>query len=184
MNTITSQNEWDAYEDGVRMLDMLDRSLIDNVLLIRCLCEIVEHVLPIYERNTDNRDPHKFLELLRQWIETPTDKTRWDIIRYHMNYLKLEFVKNANIDNIVSLMIGVINDLVPSLYECNPYYSRVADFCLSVASYEIYKNLHAYKSRWSEIYDFEKCEMLVSLAERKWQADCVRKYFPIIPQTF
>jgi hypothetical protein len=142
MNTILkTQSDWDACEHGIDMIDVLEKNKVDvDVdMLLRCLFDIVEHVIPLVT-----------IDDLRGYLQN-----RLSAIRNAETFCG---VTTDSITDGVAKMVSIVMDLLPT--------APVATAAMVSMTFEYHASINGEDSEAAKV------------AERKWQADCVRKYFP------
>jgi hypothetical protein len=136
----------------------------------------VEHVLPIYEKETDTVFPHELLKLYRQWADSPEDdEIQTMISTYYISCLESDIMQKSS---SACMVLNALGCMLPSVYRENTrYYGESLSFCLSAVNRDTHKN------KVGSVHDWYNNDgvRLTEAAEMKWQSDCIRKYFPTLP---
>ena len=149
------QSAWDAWDNGGDLLWALRVTNNDSAKRVLCVCDIVDRVLPIFEHaSPKDRRPREALEAARRYMSHPTVEN-----------------KHSLNDAIVLAQAALVT---------------VALRAAEVARAAIYAAYAAYGAG-SLVYRTSNAAYLARNvaddAERKAQADIVRKYFPRGPLT-
>ena len=71
------QSAWDHWDRGDEMLWTIVRKKYDRPTLIRCVCDIAEHTLEIFEKKyPDDKRPRQAIETARKVADNDTPKNR------------------------------------------------------------------------------------------------------------
>ena len=149
------QAAWDAWDDGAELLWNLEKcGEKDTLKLVLCVCEIAERVLPIFEAEyPDDNKPRKAIEAARRYAENPSEENRLAV--------------NTACDDVCAVRVAAY------------YTARAAARAL------VYDTLTARDAvcavyAVNVVYDAANA-VNDNVAEKKAQADIVRKYFPTSP---
>ena len=160
---------WEDCDNVNEMFRLLEKAKCDRSKLILCLCNIAEHVLHFFEEKyPDDVRPRRAIEAARKVAENETEETleaALDAAR------AAEAAKSAVYDDALDATVLA---------------ARAAFY---VAAYVIFSAI----DRTAKDYAFRAAEAAANAvyevvdgaaatvsyaAERQWQRDCVRRYFP------
>ena len=159
------QSAWDNWDNGPELIWTIVQTKYDRSTLIRCVCEIAEHTFEIYEKENpgDNR-PRKAIEAARIVAEDDTPKNR--AAAYAAAYAvdaaayTAAYAAYAAAEAAAYAAYTAADDVAYAAY--------VARAAADAAAYAAADAVDA------TAYD-------AADAERAWQADCVRRHFPVSP---
>jgi hypothetical protein len=167
---------WEKWDDAGDMLWLLGKteripanpSEIDN-----CLCDMAEHILPVYEKHCPNDDrPRKVIDRIKVLVGSDwrnhdhSNKLRaLDLTLSDLRGMTREYPNEPN--NVVTCIVTVIESLAecvrPENFTIEPY--EIPRILLSVLKSNCASQAYA--------------DAVAALAdEQRWQCGCVRKYFP------
>jgi hypothetical protein len=158
---------WDDIGDMLWLLGKAGYASANPVRMIRCFCDLAEHVLPVYEKYYPNDDRSgKALGIIRAAVE-----------------LDGHDPDRANKFFAIDLATADLRKIAKE----NPYtnIARVAMAVDALAEYVRSENFTCVSSVIQEslvtiVEDHCEYEQDIDAAdnERQWQCDCVRRYFP------
>ena len=174
------QSAWDAWDNAADMLRFLQKTGIDLSRILLCICDMVERVLPIFEREyPTNKHLRNAIEAARDYNSDPTEANKQMIYNAAKTTAKIAFYVGLKADVTSSAVLNAsraVSTLTFASYDFDR--DNAARTAAKAVAYAVHAAvLAATNATVDAVCIVEHAAEI----ERKAQADIVRKYFPIAP---